>query len=247
MSLEDTESRELRDAFAAVAETAVPREDCPEPEMLWDAVQGELPPDELKEVVDHTARCAVCAESWRLAVELTGETGVAEVGDDTETTNDLAAREVDDDGFWGSWLQVAALVVVLAGAGWVVRNTDWLPGATGPDTAVRSGEDTGITALTPQNQALSRDGLTLRWTAPTPTPSRSGVGEGDLRYEVEVTWVAEPASTVVFHARDLERTELAVPPEALADLPADAVILWTVTARLDGERVDRKTFNFRLR
>jgi hypothetical protein len=246
MSLEDTESRELRDAFAAVAETAVPGEDCPEPEMLWDAVRGELPPEELKEVVDHTARCAVCAESWRLAVELTSETGVADVGEDAETTSVLPAREVDEDGFWSSWLQVAALVAVLAGAGWVVRNTDWLPGTGGPDTAVRGGDDTGITALTPQNRALSRDGLTLRWTAPA-TPSRPGVGEGALRYEVEVIWVGEAASTVVFRARDLERTELAIPPEALANLPADAVILWTVTARLDGEQVDRKTFNFRLR
>lgn len=251
MSFEDVESRELRQALAAVAETATPREDCPEPESLWDAVQGELSPNTVKEVVDHTATCAACAESWRLAVELmNGEAGVTDLTDDTGDTRFVPGdgeAEVVDDGFWRSWVQVAALVAVLAGAGLVVHHTDWLPGAAGPDAPVRSGEETGITALTPQNRALSREDLTLRWTAPAPDPAGPATGDGELRYDVEVTWVTEASSTVVFRARDLERAELKLPREALAELPPDAVILWSVTAWRDGELADRETFNFRLR
>jgi len=214
MSFDDAESRELRQALAAVAETAVPRDDCPAAEQIWTAVAGELPPEDLRDVVDHTARCAVCAESWRLAVELNEEE---------------ASEAQPENGFWRSWLQVAALVVVIAGAGWLLR-PDGGP-SPGP---VRGGDGAEISAVTPQNRALPRNDLVLRWTGP------------ELRYEVEVTWFTTEASKVVFRVQDLTRTEVRVPPEALAGVPPEAVLLWDVTAFENGEPVGHKTFRARL-
>lgn len=214
MSFDDAESRELRQALAAVAETAVPRDDCPAAERIWTAVAGELPPEDLRDVVDHTAQCAVCAESWRLAVELKEEE---------------ASEALPENGFWRSWLQVAALVVVIAGAGWLLR-PDGAP-SPGP---VRGGDGAEISAVTPQNRALPRDDFVLRWTGP------------ELRYEVEVTWITAEASKVVFGVQDLARTEVRVPPEALAGVPPEAVLLWEVTAFENGEQVDRKTFKAHL-
>lgn len=215
MSFDDAESRELRQALAAVAETAVPREDCPSAERIWTAVAGELPPEDLRDVVDHTVQCAVCAESWRLAVELSEEEEVFE--------------SQPENGFWRSWFQVAALVVVIAGAGWLFRPD----GAPSPDP-VRGGDGAEISAVTPQNRALPRDDLVLRWTGP------------ELRYEVEVAWYTEEASKVVFRVQDLAQTEVRVPPEALAGVPPEAVLLWEVTGFENGEPVDHKTFRARL-
>lgn len=216
MSLEEAQTVELRRALEAVAETAVPRDDCPDAERIWRALGGELPPEDLRTVVDHTAQCAVCAEAWRLGVELNRE----------------QALEVrPENGFWRSWFQVAALVAVLAGAGLVFRSVE--TPAPGP---VRSGDAPGISALTPQDRPLPRDELVLRWTAPRP----------GLRYDVELTWITPDASRVVFRRQDLDRTELKVPPQALAEVPSEAVLLWEVTALDDAEPVDHKTFRARL-
>ena len=218
MSLEEAQTVELRRALAAVAETAVPGDDCPAAERIWWAVAGELPPEELRTVVDHTARCAVCAEAWRLAVELNRQ-------------EEEALETRPDDGFWRSWLQVAALVVVLAGAGLVLRTVE-----TPSPSPVRSGDDVGISALTPQDRPLPRNDLALQWTAPRP----------GLRYDVELTWITADGSKVVFRRQDLARTEVRVPPEALSGVPSEAVLLWEVRAFDDGEPVDHKTFRARL-
>src|SRR5438128_10363716 len=70
MNQDARELAKLRAAFTAPAAAAPAPEDCPSPETIWAAVRGELPPQALREVVDHTARCAACAEDWRLAVEV---------------------------------------------------------------------------------------------------------------------------------------------------------------------------------
>lgn len=216
MSLEEAQTVELRRALAAVAETAVPRDDCPAAERIWKALSGELPPEDLRTVVDHTAQCAVCAEAWRLGVELNREE---------------ASEARPENGFWRSWLQVAALVVVLAGAGLLLRSME--TPAPGP---VRSGDGPEISALTPQDRALPRDDLVLRWTAPRP----------GLHYEVELTWITAEPPRVVFRRQDLGETEVRVPPESLTGVPSEAVLLWEVSAFDDGEPVDHKTFRVRL-
>ena len=40
------ETARLRGAWISLAEDAVPRDDCPDPERLWQAAHGDLPPGE---------------------------------------------------------------------------------------------------------------------------------------------------------------------------------------------------------
>ena len=57
----------LRFLFAKAFENSLPTDDCPAPEVLFDAYTGVLPAGEREAVVDHLAVCPVCAEAWRLA------------------------------------------------------------------------------------------------------------------------------------------------------------------------------------
>jgi len=70
---DDRQIEVLRQAFTAPGGSAPPAADCPAPETIWAAVHGELPPGPLRDVIDHTATCAACAEEWRLAVEMERE------------------------------------------------------------------------------------------------------------------------------------------------------------------------------
>jgi hypothetical protein len=71
--MNEREIEDLRRAFTAPGGIPPRPEDCPPPETIWAAVHGELPPGELRDVVDHTAICPACAEDWRLAVEVERE------------------------------------------------------------------------------------------------------------------------------------------------------------------------------
>ena len=57
----------LRFLFAKAFEHAMPTDDCVPAERLLAAVDGALPAAERDAVIDHIARCPVCAEAWRLA------------------------------------------------------------------------------------------------------------------------------------------------------------------------------------
>lgn len=215
----DGEIGHWQDALAAAAETAVPRDDCPEPERIWAAVQGELPPDELRETVDHTTTCAVCAEAWQLAGELQHE--------EADTTSGY-----DDGAFWGNWMRVAAMVVLLAGAAFVFRDSS--------PTIERSGDPAAITTLTPDTQP--RESLVLRWT---PLPADGGPR---VTYDVAVSWETVQASTEIFRQEGLTQPGLALPPTALDPLPVgEQTLMWTVTARRDDEVLARKSFMVKVR
>lgn len=63
--------KRLRDAFASAFDSLDPEdevlEECPDPEVLYNAYHGMLTPAELANVTDHMARCPVCAEAYRIA------------------------------------------------------------------------------------------------------------------------------------------------------------------------------------
>ena len=69
MNQDDPQLARLRAAFAAPDPAADPRA-ARLAETLWSAVRGELAPQPLRELLDHVALCAACAEDWRLAVEV---------------------------------------------------------------------------------------------------------------------------------------------------------------------------------
>ena len=66
------EREELRQSLIAAGEDAEPRPDCPPPDQLWAAVQGELEGVAGRRIVDHVSRCPVCAEAWDLARDVGG-------------------------------------------------------------------------------------------------------------------------------------------------------------------------------
>lgn len=218
----DGEIELWRDALAATAETAIPREDCPEPERIWDAVYGKLAPDDLRETLDHTTTCAVCAEAWQLAGELTRE----------EADSTIPAN--DEGTFWGNWTRIAALVVLLAGAAFVFRDP--------PSTVERSGDPVEITALTPSTEAQPRDSLILRWT---PLPADDGPR---VTYDVDLVWETAQAPTLLFREEGLTRTVLPVPFDRLGSLPeGELTLFWKVIAKQGEEVVSRKTFTVKVR
>lgn len=67
----------LRDAFRSLADGASPSPGCPPASRLWDAQQGDVSPEEARQLMDHVASCPSCAQAWRLAREL-DDGGVAE-------------------------------------------------------------------------------------------------------------------------------------------------------------------------
>lgn len=58
---------DLRELFASAFVGGMPGDDCPEPEVLFDAFHKQLPVEQTLLVVDHVAQCPVCADAWRLA------------------------------------------------------------------------------------------------------------------------------------------------------------------------------------
>jgi len=50
---------------------------CPSAEEYWAAAVGELPFERLQVLVDHGAKCAECAEAWRILAEIRHEPDAA--------------------------------------------------------------------------------------------------------------------------------------------------------------------------
>ena len=216
MSQDMQELARLRAAFA-VAEAAPAPESCPAPDTIWAAVRGELPPAELRAVLDHTASCAACAEDWRLAVELDRQSA--------EQAGTVPGRVIQGRfGRWRSMAGAAALAAgLLIGVG-IYRGGDvGQPGYRGTGTEVHS--------LLPEGQALPRQAPVLRWTPLA----------GATAYDVSVS--TEDLSEIA-SAKDQTAAEYRLPASALAGLPAGAKLLWRVDAVFpDGHREPSPTFS----
>lgn len=217
MKKEEGEVARLRRAFAAPAETDAALSTCPSPEKIWEAVRGELQPNEAGEIVEHTAVCAACAEDWRLAAALQRpETASVIPAADRFT----AGRRLRN---W-TLAAAAALAVAVVGVQWVQK----------PDSGqviYREGEQASIQSLLEEGQALPREQFLLRWSTPD-TPGAT--------YDVEVS---TEDLRVIASADDLREPQLLVPASSLAGVPPGTRLLWKVEAELpDGGRVSSPTF-----
>jgi hypothetical protein len=153
----------LRAAFAARAD--VPSaEECPDAERLWRAVKRDLPAEDRRALVAHTAACPSCAAAWRIARELGPRP---------------AARMPPTR----SWAPLAAAAVVVLGLGIALLV------ARGPGRAPQYRESATITilSLTAEDVPLPRTRCVLRWT-PAPEGSRY-----DLRVTTEALHVVHEA------------------------------------------------------
>lgn len=190
---------------------------CPTPETLWSAVRGELPAQQMGEVLDHVAACAACAEDWRLA---------AEINRQEERAAAVPGKVIP--GRFGQWRPLAAAAALAAGlliAVGVYRTQQPVQ-----PSAYRGVPHAGISSVLPQGQALPREAAVLRWS-----PSA-----GAVSYDVQVS--TEDLRTVAT-AKGQTGTEYRIPPSALAGLPPGARLLWQVDAvRPDGTHETSPTF-----
>ena len=143
----------LREAFRSLADGAGPAAGCPPASRLWDAQQGDVPPEEARRLMDHAASCPSCAQAWRLAREL--DEGAA-----TETSPQHSvwprARSI---------LAMAAMALLALAAGYMVRalsdtnDPPAAPAASGrsPETTAEKlqAAETRIAALEQQVARLS--------------------------------------------------------------------------------------------
>jgi len=225
MTQDDRQLERLRAAFATADDAPAP-ESCPSPETIWSAVRGELPPQQLREVLDHVASCSACAEDWRLAAELNRQQA-AEAA--------TAPGKVIQGRFgWRAVYTAAAVAAALLIGVSVYRSNEVAPGQA-PTYREAETPHAGIRSLLPAGEALPRQGAVLRWS---PLP-------GAVSYDVEVsTEDLQPVAA----AKGQTTPELRIPDSALASLPPGAKLLWRVDAvHADGSRESSQTFTTALR
>ena len=217
MKREEGELAKLRRAFASVSQAEPVPAACPSPEQIWGAVRGELSPGEIRQIVEHTAACASCAEDWRLAVALQKPVGASNVVHATERFS--AGRRFRN---WGL-AAAAALAVAVVGIRWQQNMID-------EQAVYRQGEQATIQSLVEEGRPLPRNEFLLRWSAPQGATYDVEVSTEDLR--------------VVASADDLREPQFLVPASALAGLPPGTRLLWTVDAELPqgGQMRSEQTF-----
>lgn len=222
--LEDMDDLEdMRKAFASAAGPPPAPEECPDPERTWAAVHGELPPGEVREIVDHTARCAACAEDWRLAAEMVREGPAAlPAFEDVEPPE---RQEVMPPPPRSG--RLAPLFALAAAACLVLAVLiPWRSHEARPPV-IRESPATELRSLAPDR--LPRERFVLRW-------SDAGAGAA---YDVEIS--REAGFQTVVTKRSLDENRLTVPADALAGLPAGTRLIWRVTARLRDGRTQSET------
>lgn len=208
----------LRAAFTAPGQGSM--EPHPEPDTIWAAVRGELPPQQMREVVEHTAMCSACAEDWRLAADLSKESAVEAA---KPAANVVYGR-------FRQWRPFAAVAAMAAGILIVIgiRTDDRIK--PGQEPGYRNEQRAEVRSLLPEGQALPRQAATLRWS---PVP-------GAASYNVQVT--TEDLRAVASQ-ESLTGTQFRLPERALSGLPAGSPILWQVEAVFpDGTRQPSETF-----
>jgi hypothetical protein len=169
------------------------------------------------------ASCPSCAYAWRIAMRSERRVGAA--------TDPTASRISGPRSTLRPGLAAAAAVIL--GAALLAVFRSGLPVDLGE--AYRAPERLEIVSLVPEHDDLPRENAILSWSAV----------EDDARYTVEIDTLD---LTPVDRVRDLEATELRIPPEKLEGLESGEVIVWTVEARLiDGRRVKSKAFRHRIR
>jgi hypothetical protein len=189
---------------------------CPRPELVWEAVRGELRPRQVAELADHTLACADCTLAWQLAIEL-GRAAASARGHRPAVLP--WRRQV-----WGGVLAAAAAVLLAV-------TIPWQDLGDRPASVVRGVPATGeIRSLLPPDEPLSRQDCVLRWESPWP----------DAIYSVRVL---DEDFKPLAEASDLRDPEFPVPAGKLVDVAPGALLFWSVDAKsVDGAALDRATF-----
>jgi len=219
---------ESPDELARRFRAAVPVTDgtaCPPADDFWAAADGGLSFERLRELVDHGARCARCAEAWRILADVRRE--AAQAGQ-TAPSDRFAQSPASARQRWPGTLLPLALSAVAVGGLWLVLR----PAPPGPPAVERGTAAPAVRAESPALQP-ARDAV-LRWS---PVP-------GAASYNVTVL---TPDLVVVHQALGLSASELRL-PQAVGERAAGGGLLWNVDAVLkDGRTVASPTFEIQLR
>ena len=208
--MSDPELDALRAAWAARPPTS-PGPDCPPADAIWDAVAGQRPETQVHSMLAHNLHCPDCSALWRIARELHAAAGDVARGEGTVIPLQRTRPS--------RWLAVVGTLAAAAAVALVL-----LPRtpSRGPEPVVRGTEGPMLRA-DPATGTLERRHPVLRW---------SGAPEGS-RYTVVVS---TRDLTVLYRRSGVIGTELELPPDALADLPAGGEVVWRVEAIAPGGR-----------
>jgi hypothetical protein len=198
----------LRQAFAAIEDDGA--SDPVDAERIFDALHGDLSPEERHAVIEQLVTNPAAAAAWRLAREMGPD--AAHAG-----APDRAPEERRQSAHW-KWLSVAAAAVMATGLGWQLMQ--W----RGADVPVyRSVESRSIASALEPGADLSRARPTLRWT-----------GIDGARYRVRVLTADLQA---LDESPETSALEYTLNQETLPRIAPGAQILWQVEARIPGEVV----------
>jgi hypothetical protein len=144
MTSEDELTR-LRKEFAVSGPAPEPRA-CPPADRIWLAVRGELPPDELRELLDHVSACPACAEDWRIAMAFEEESRA--------TRADPVPLSPSRSRNFRVWI-VAAAMILAAVVGLRLHQP-------APEVHDR-GDGTAVESLVAKDASRPRDSFLLSW------------------------------------------------------------------------------------
>jgi hypothetical protein len=215
----DDELARLRRAFTAPAGLAPDPADCPPADRIWLAVRGELPPAEMRALVEHMAVCSACAEDWRIAVAFEKESRA--VPDHAyQPARSIVARI-------RPWLTAAAAALVLTVAGIELHQPQ--------KPAIYRGVNQTVESPLAADEALPRERFVLDWN---PVP-------GAATYDLVVS---TKGLRTLANPQGLTATQYQVPASALAGLPSGTEISWRVTPiSQDGGTLQASTFRNKIR
>lgn len=204
--------------------------DCPSPDAYWAAAAGEVPFERVRALVDHGARCAHCAEAWRILADVrraAAGSGAAE--SDPPPMRSLVGGAPARPPL-RTWTLLPLALSGLAAVGvWVVLRP---PPVRPPPVERGNGNGSAVRAESPELQAAGD--AALRWSE---VPGAS-------TYNVTVL---TPDLVVVHQALGLSGRELQL-PEGVRRRAAGGGLLWNVDAVMpDGRTVASPTFELRLR
>lgn len=199
-------------------------ERCPEDGQIYDAANGYADVDQRRNIVAHTATCATCAESWRMARGL-GQMALDNPHSDQAPHAFKPQRAKVQVTQWLAGAAVAAVLLLAVG----ISLYEERPGEVAP--IMRSGAQ-GTLSSTVAGALDAQQEITLQWQL---EPQVEGV-----TYQVKVT--TEDIFNVIFQVRDLNQSSVTIPAEALANVPSGSQIIWQVIATYPDGTSQKATF-----
>jgi hypothetical protein len=203
---EPTDVARLRRAFASLRDDG--SSEPVESERIFEALHGDMSPEERQAVVDALLTNPSAAESWRLAREMSPEPAAGTRPD----------RVPESRGPRWQWISVAAAVLLAAGVGW-----QFAPWRAADEPVYRGVEARAIASALPPRSDLSRAQPVLRWS-----------GIDGARYRVRVLTAD---LQLLAESMEIATHEYTLGPDVLARVAPGAQVLWQVEARIPGEGV----------